>query len=153
MKAGASVQGYLEIIHRTPDGVFVSRLGLNKFVNDGLFWWMNLADPSVTEDRTFKGIAVGEGTTETADDDTSLESEIERKDLDVTPARETDYTIRAETTFEEGEAVGDLTEASLYLDDTEKTMIARKTFASRNKSDEDILTFRWRLTLMRKEDV
>lgn len=92
-------------------------------------------------------IAVGTGNTAPVVGNTALQSEVGRKALTVPNGVYSNNTVTYETTFTETEGNGALVEALLVTAAVGGTAIARVTFGVITKTDTDLLTVRWVLTI------
>lgn len=92
-------------------------------------------------------IAVGTGNRAPDVGDTALQTEVARKALTVPNGVQAANTVTYETTFNETEGNGALTEAMLTTAAVGGTAIARVTFGVITKTDTDLLTVRWVLTI------
>ena len=92
-------------------------------------------------------IALGTGTRAPDVSDTSLQAEIARKVVTTPNGVANANTVTFETTFNENEGNGPLTEAMLTTASTGGTAIARVVFGVITKTDTDLLTVRWVLTI------
>lgn len=92
-------------------------------------------------------IAVGTGVRAPDVGDTSLQAEIARKVITTPNGVANANTITYETTFNENEGNGPLTEAMLTTAASGGTPIARVVFGVITKTDTDLLTVRWVLTI------
>jgi len=91
-------------------------------------------------------IAVGTGTTAPASGDTTLESELTRKQITYWHSAGT-KEFAVEATFDQGEATGALTEAGVFNDGVSGIMLDRVVYAVINKGVNDILTVRFTFDL------
>lgn len=92
-------------------------------------------------------IAVGSGATPAALANTGLEAEIARKAVVVPGGVASGNTVTYEVTFDETEGNGELREASLNLAATGATAVARVVFPIITKTDTDLFTVHWTLTI------
>lgn len=92
-------------------------------------------------------IAVGTGSTAPAVGDTGLVAELTRKALTVPNGIASANTVTYETTFTENEGNGVLREAMLNTAATAGIAIARVVFPIITKTDTDLFTVRWVLTI------
>ena len=92
-------------------------------------------------------IAVGTGSTTPAVGDTGLVAEIARKALTVPNGIAVNNTVTYETTFTENEGNGVLREAMLNTAAAAGIAIARVVFPIITKTDTDLFTVRWVLTI------
>lgn len=89
-------------------------------------------------------MALGSGTTAPAAGNTALESELGRVVLD--SATQSDNKMTYVATFPAGTASGAVTEAGIFNADPAGTMLARITFAVKNKSASEVIVVTWEIT-------
>lgn len=127
---------------RGPDGELKDRREVHNLVpTAGLNAIATLLKEGTTRP---KYIAVGTGTTAAAAGDTTLQTEVKRKEATVTV---TEADVLLEVEFGAGEAEGAITEDGLLSAAAGGTLFARAVFAAVNIGAEDTLTVKHTLTV------
>lgn len=90
-------------------------------------------------------MALGSGATSPVGSNAALESELGRVQLlSYSPSG---ASVTATATFASGVATGGITEAGLFNDDVDGTMLCRTTFPIVNKEEGDSITVSWMITV------
>ena len=97
-------------------------------------------------DSVMSHMAIGEGTTAAAANNTDLEQILgSREALDSTT--NTNNTVVYVASFEAGDGTGAVTEAGIFNASTAGTMLCRTVFSVVNKGADDTMTITWTITL------
>jgi hypothetical protein len=97
-------------------------------------------------DSVMSHMAIGEGTTAAAANNTDLEQILgSREALDSTT--NTNNTVVYVASFEAGDGTGPVTEAGIFNASTAGTMLCRTVFSVVNKGADDTMTITWTITL------
>lgn len=134
------VTGMVEFINGEGD-VFHKE---NLVVDGGKDW---IAQRMADASTVMTHIAVGTNSAAAVGSQTTMGAELARKGMTVSGGTVTDNSIQYEVTFGVGEAVGALTEAGIFNNVSGGTMLARTVFPVYNKSNDDLFTIRWTITV------
>jgi hypothetical protein len=139
-----SATGKLSIVVNDNAGNLKQELNVTNLVVDtGLDYIASrMKDTSAT---AMSHMAIGSGTDDPADDDTTLQTELGRVSLTSTTV--TSNSVEYVATFAAGTGTGAVTEAGIFNDVTAGTMLCRTEFAVINKAAGDSMTITWTVTV------
>jgi hypothetical protein len=139
-----SATGKLSIVVNDNAGNLKQELNVTNLVVDtGLDYIASrMKDTSAT---AMSHMAIGSGTDDPANDDTTLQTELGRVSLTSTTV--TSNSVEYVATFAAGTGTGAVTEAGIFNDVTAGTMLCRTEFAVINKAAGDSMTITWTVTV------
>lgn len=135
-----SIYGHITILK---NGIVAHQDNLT--LSDGKAW---IAERITGSSNPATHIAVGVGSTAPDLADTTLESELFRKALDVSGGTVNANVATFRSVLAEGEGTGALTEAGLFLAASGGRMTNRATFPVINKGADDIVTIIWDIEIL-----
>lgn len=140
----------VEVLLFGPDGRLKARREThNMLVNTGC---KHIADAlASSQDETAMGyMAIGTGTTDETEDDTALETELDRNLL--TSRLQGSGAVEHQTLYTgdwaAGDGTGSITEAGIFNDASAGTMLTRATFDAIEKAAGDSLRIIWKLSFL-----
>ena len=137
-------KGVLNIVLRDESGAVKEDVTVENLVVDtGLAYIASRM--AGTSETVMSHMAVGDGTTNPAAGDTSLESQLARVALTSTTV--TDNAVEYIATFGAGTGTGAVTEAGIFNASSGGTMLCRTEFAVINKGASDSMTITWTVTI------
>jgi hypothetical protein len=139
-----SATGKLSIVVNDNAGNLKQELNVTNLVVDtGLDYIASrMKDTSAT---AMSHMAIGSGTDDPANDDTTLQTELGRVSLTSTTV--TSNSVEYVATFAAGTGTGAVTEAGIFNASSAGTMLCRTEFAVINKAAGDSMTITWTVTV------